>query len=444
MSWNFSVNHGINDQKSTIALVTELLVYINTRTHVLNNPALYMQSSMESKEESKEDPDLDDSIEYIIHRQNSTVPAVRDLPVSLETALTHDLSSWKIFKWAMQRAFSKPLVEAASVPAKLNRNYREDPVKYAHYGVSEERRSIVVNWTLSKDETDALVRVCHSNNVTVTSALSAANLSVTSLFLQMGNNEEFISQNLKAYITVDTRCHGINPYMRVQDPDTVSITSKTIDMNTNIKPLTDWTDGQVACASHCVDFITPVPLSTITHAKDVFDFESNQDPNKQPVKSENPEFWVLAKQCRAVTKDKVENELDVGILFFEFLIDEIGLLGIIDTPASVNDPLKMGRDSPCGVSNVGVADFKGLDSRSGSGPGSGSGIYEDRVSVKEAYFGSGGGRGGSYCFLSCQTVNGCLNNSLHFATPITTMEEAILFKKCFITILKEIISAEIK
>jgi hypothetical protein len=437
MSWHFSVNHGINDQKSTIALVSELIGFINTHTQALNHPALHMRSSTENTEESKEDPDLcDGSVEHTAGRQDRAVDTVRDeaLPVSLETALTHNLSYWKMIKWAMQCAFTKPLVEAASVPAKLNRNYREDPVKYAHYGVSEERRSFMVNFKLSEEETNALVRVCRANSVTVTSALNAANLSVTSLFLQMGN-EDLVTQNLKTYVTVDTRPYGSNPYKKVQDPVD---NSKCPDGDVNVP--VDWTGGQVTCASHCVDFAVPVPVSTVIHAKEIYDFESNQDSNKQPVENKNPEFWFLAKQCRAMTKDKVKNELDVGVFFFEFLIDEIALLSIIDAPGAINDPLKMGRDSPCGVSNVGVTDFKGLDSgsRPGNVSGSGPGIHQG-VSVKEAYFGSGGGRAGSYSFLSSQTVGGCLNNSLHFAAPLTTKEEAILFKKCFVSVLRELI-----
>ena len=432
MSWIFSVNHGINDQKSTIALVSELLEYIHNQSRPLHSAALHNHSM----EESKEDPELCDdsssveySVEYTVGHQKEALETSTPLPISLETALTHGLNYWKILKWAMRNAFIKAPVEAAYVPAKLNRNYTEDPVKYAHYNVGDDRRSFVVNFTLSKEETDALVLVCRANNVTVTSALSAATLCVTSLFLQLDNMQELTAQNLKSYVTVDTRRYGSNPHGGPQ-----SSLEPAVPKHALVNSPQDWTGGRMACASHCIDFIVSVPLSAVSHAKDIYDFETHPGQNKEPVRTENPEFWVLAKECRAFTREKVENELDLGVLFFEFLIDEIGLLSIIDAPGSVNDPLKMGRDSPCGVSNVGVIDFNTcLES------GSGSASQPGRVSVKEAYFGSGGGRGGSYSFLSSQTVNGCLNNSLHFADPLTTRDEALLFKKCFVTILKELL-----
>jgi hypothetical protein len=37
-------------------------------------------------------------------------------------------------------------------------------------------------------------------------------------------------------------------------------------------------------------------------------------------------------------------------------------------------------------------------------------------------------------------VGGCLNNSLHFAAPLISKEEAIMFEKCFVTVLKELIN----
>lgn len=487
MCWNFSFNHSLVDQKAVNLLVSELMEHICT-AHDATHTSTHTDS------ESKEDPDLAHSREREgsgereesreregsrTSRRSSAVRPVRAFPMSLEAALTPGTSPWRMFKWAACSIYSKtrPPLEigigsgSGSVPLKLLQNYKENPVKYAHYCVAEERRAFALHWALSREDTEALVAACQSKNVTVTSALSAANMCVTSLFLQAGSRAGLTAQTLKCFLSVDTRKYGKKrrttdsrhttltdaaPQVQVQGS---SDSEAEVDAEAGEiqgprgSAQVDWTEGQIALASHFVQFVAYVPLSTVMHARDLRSYAISSDPDEEFVKSPNPEFWDLATQCRAVSQGIVEANLDVSVLFLEYLVEERGVCAAIDAPAAVSNPLRMGRDCPCSVSNVGIADFdtdpepdsgsiSGSRSGSGSPLGKGKGRDRDRVRVKEAYFGSGCGRSGAFCSLTSMTVRGCLNVSLHFATPLVTVEEAVLFSSCLKAVLRDVMEEE--
>lgn len=560
-------------------------------------------------------------------------------PPSMEVALSTDITVTKLFRWALPQIFSGPLKEASYVPSKLIQNYKDDPIKYKHYTDPNKRQSMIECLRLSKEETDALVSVCRSHDVTVTSALSAAMLSISSLFLQNGTveggkREELKTQNMKVLMPVCSRKYGAPYGTRHQDSVDTALTeeSTVTTMETNARMVAgesdlicsslsspaagnscntshynssfsssvssivlradscvassknndsfscsvssmdrtdscvasskgnnvffsnvssidrddscvasgkginvfesnmssidrddscvtskgnssfsssvsslvrgesgrgkktlgrgesysnakakkvflnsscsvshpnscavsransctvsransctvsrtnsctmtapavsnDWTRGAIVCAAGCIDFVVSVPVSTVIHAKEVCDSIEGD----AVVKSKNPEFWSLAKECRVHAKEKVEKSLAENLLFFEFLMKQIRLVDILNAESC--NPSAMGRFSHCGVSNVGVADLASAV-RLGRLGVKGAESTPDLV-LKDAYFASGNAYFGFYVTLYAMTVDDRLSMTITFTNPLTSPEDAVLFKSCLLAVLRELMN----
>lgn len=528
--WMFCFNHGMNDQKSINLLVTELMNFVHSYPHsskVMENQCFNGQKAQENK--------------------------VLSFPPSMEVALSTDISVAKLFRWALPQIFSSPLKEASYVPSRLAQNYKEDPAKYAHFKDPSKRLCMIECLRLSKEETSALVRVCRSNDVTVTSALCAAMLSIASLFLQNGivdgdKREELRTQNMKVLLPVCSRKYGLPYGTRHQDsvdsarteesmtttfesagkhtsdhicsdassvaPDSSCNTSQynssfstsvssivrgescTVKGNnifsSNVSSMdredscstsknnsmfsssvssivrgdscsstkgkksfsssvssmsrgnssgqvtsacstSDWTRGVIVCAAGCVDFVVPVPVSTVIHARNICEAIEHDTV----LKSENPEFWSLAKDCRMHSKDKVEKTLAENLLFFEFLMKQIKLVDILNGESE--NPSTMGRFSHCGVSNVGVADLANAV-RSGRLGGKGEEGTPGLV-LKDAYFASGNAYFGFFVTLYAMTVDDQMSLTLAFTSPLMSSQDAILFKTCLLSVLRELVSS---
>jgi hypothetical protein len=194
----------------------------------------------------------------------------------------------------------------------------------------------------------------------------------------------------------------------------------------------DWTRGAIVCAAGCIDFVVTVPVSTVIHARDVCEsIESDT-----VVQTKNPEFWSLAMECRIPAKEKVEKSLAENLLFFEFLMKQIRLVDILNAESS--NPNTMGRFSHCGVSNVGVADLASAV-RSGRLGVKGAESTPDLV-LKDAYFASGNAYFGFYATMYSMTVDDRLSLTLVFTSPLTSPEDAILFKACLLSTLRELLN----
>ena len=229
--WVFCFNHGINDQKAINVLVAELLDYIYSYPH----PSKVMENQNHTGQVTKEKKAL-------------------SFPPSMEVALSTDITMTKLFRWALPQIFSGPLKEASYVPSKLTQNYKDDPIKYKHYTDPNKRQSMIECLRLSKEETDALVSVCRSHDVTVTSALSAAMLSICSLFLQNGTveggkREELKTQNMKVLLPVCSRKYGVPYGMTQQDSVDNALTEESTATTIETATVHDTSDSDLICSS---------------------------------------------------------------------------------------------------------------------------------------------------------------------------------------------------
>lgn len=488
--WIFASNHGINDQKSLNILVQELLDCVN------NNPAPSKTEKMKNEKENEnkmkmknetphDDEKTSENDETKTQKTESDDselkygPDCLPFPPALEVAVTPSVSIWKILQWAVPQMFYIPPREANFVPTKLLENYKEDPVLYANYGCAQERKTFIECFKLTKKETKELIEVCRFNRVTVTSALSAAVLSLSSSFLQNGTGDDGREEELKALylkiqLPVDTRPYG-EPFAMEFQEDVVVISDghqeekeekqekqeKHADIftgsfdfpsvihsdnNGNIvdKDKTDWTRGAVMCAVGSIDYIVAVPVKAVLHAREIYNQLRSPDLSINRVEiamsgeavedlDKNPEFWVLAKECRAHTKALVENNLGEHLLYTEFMLKQANLEDTIAAEAA--NPLTMGRTYHCSVSNVGIAKIKSVNSTNDLDDD--DSVVPPILKLRDAYFTSGSAFNGFYCTVYSMTVEDSLCLCLNFTSPVSSREEGLFFKDCFLAMLRE-------
>lgn len=443
--WILCFNHGLLDQKSTNLLVAELMASIHLSAS--------MQNSHLSKSDNSENKEGDTT-----HHSKIEPATKKPLPPAVEAVVAKNTGLFAILQWMIPQFLEQPLKECSSIPLQITKNYADDPVKYAHNANPQSRRAIIRTFRLSQAETEGLLQRSRDNSVTVTSALSAAVLAVTSLFLQNGTNilennqsgiissghltedmslekDDLQTQNLRFLIVVDTRPLAPSDKKVVKAKSLERVTPACDVLHT--ATTSDWTGGQVALASHGVHVTTCVPHDTVRYARDICANKiKTETPGKQTAtqsigsKNRDSELWDLAKVCRSKSRKKVENKFNEQMLFFEFLVNHLELASVVDKKAV--DPAILGRDCHTGVSNVGVCTF----SRGGGGGAGGELIELETLTVREVYFSVGYAYAGPYCMLSSITVDGCLCVTMAFTTPVTTSEEADLFTYCLSTLIK--------
>ena len=396
-------------------IISDLIDYIACLKTIQEGVGLDSGSiNTELKTSNTYHAEVKSKIANILHVNDVKVSDDRiSIPIPLEVALAPEINVEEIRDWCIPQMGTVPLEKAAAIPARVQQNYIADPVSFASYANPQSRVAILEYLRLTEDETTALIKACRMNGSTITSAITAAMLSVTSFFLQCGIEQVVVDlkiQNLKYIIAVDTRHLGT-------ECDPSSQSSKQ-----------DWSNGRVACASHCLEHIMPIPISSITRVKGMLQMNTTSKSVEDVPEGVISDFWDLAKKCRGNTEKGMKNNLGVYARFFEYMINHLGYLGMIDKSAV--KPHTMGRDSATGVSNVGIGEFGDLNRCSMK--------LTDFV-LKENYFASGPSFSGSYSFASCQTIRKCLCVTLSFTTPVTTQEEAKMFKKCISVLIQDII-----
>ena len=481
--WIFGLNHGINDQKSLNILVQELLDCINNNNSASLKNEKNPKNKTENEKHENNDEKSSENDETKTQRTESDDsilkfgPDCLPFPPALEVAVTPSVSIWKILQWAVPQMFYIPPKEASFVPTKLLENYKEDPVLYANYGCAEKRKTFIECFKLTKKETRELIEVCRFNRVTVTSALSAAMLSLTSSFIQNGTTddgreEDLKTMYLKIQVPVDTRPFG-DPFalefqedvvvigdgdvneeekrekqdvvIPIGNPDFPSVIHSDNNHSSDVdKDKTDWTRGAVMCAIGSVDYIISVPVKTVQHAREIYNELRSLDNNSNYVENamhgetetdldKNPEFWVLAKECRLLMKGLVENNLGEHLLYSEFMLKQANLEDTIAADAA--NPLTMGRSCHCSVSNVGIAKIKTLGTSSDLDDN--DSIVPPILKLRDAYFTSGSAFNGFFCTVYSMTVEDSLCLCLNFTSPVSSREEGLFFKDCFLAMLRE-------
>lgn len=360
-AWVFCFNHGSDDQQSVNIVVTEILNSIHS-------------SPMKAPTSNEKTYAFPKSVEDAIAPDN----------ISLNTL------KWSIFQLINQAANTDML------PAKIIQNYKKDPEKYKDvYTNPDKRRTFLEYLNLSREETAALRVMCRTQGVTITNALSAAILILTSTFFQNGFSKDgavlsLKEKNLRFLLSVGLRPFG----------------AKGSEANGRNNAVTDWTEGTVACASGAVDFVVSVPASTAT-------------PQGEAVS--NDAFWALAKTCKQKSNDiiEVEDYVPESVRLFGLGMKYADILTIVDLESK--NPGTMGRGFACGVSNVGLVNLPVPPTK---GPSA--------LSIVEGYYGTSHSRNGVFCMLSSMTVGEKFCGCLQFTSPFINEQDALLFKEALL------------
>lgn len=399
-AWCFSFNHGSDDQQSINIVVKDLLEYIYS----------FPESDF-----------VADSRDQII----SSLP----FPKSVEDAIAPEFLSLSTLKWSLFQLRNQ-LMNADMLPTIIKKNPQIYSEKYAN---PDNRSTFLEYFTLTKDETKALRIACRAHGVTITNALSAAILSLTSSFYQNDDqNMDIKTKKLRFLLSV-----GLRPFGATNPRNEVPSVLTTIPVNDEkiksgrVSPLQigseDWTQGTVACASGAVDFVVSVPSSTAIQAREM----SERDNNVENIYDDNASesLWKLAEECRDMAKDIIEVNRYVpeSVRLFGFGMKYANILTIVDMEAK--NPGTMGRGYSCGVSNVGLVNLP-------SPPSVSIRNSDSCIRINSAYYGTSHARNGVYCLLSSITVGETFCGCLQFTSPFISKDEAKRFKNGLIAMLR--------
>jgi hypothetical protein len=407
-AWVFCFNHGTDDQQSVNIIVKDLLEYIYSNDKGIENNDL----STEIKE------------------GHAPMKNGFAFPKCVEDAIAPEVPSWKTFKWSIFQ-LQNQAASAMILPSILRIQEK--------YLNPDNRSTFLEYFNLTKEETTALRLACRSNGVTITMALSAAILCLTSSFFQNnvdenGVQEALVTKKLRFLLSVGLRSYGM-PDMTDTVPSVISSTSNDKEMTQDKKnsAMGDWTGGTVACASGAVDFVVPVPGSITNETRNIYDklkmsngwgFDTNVALDKEAW----VDFWTIAKSCKEKAKDVIEGEnfIPESVRLFGLGMKYVDILKVVEEEA--RSPVTIGRGYSCGVSNVGIADLPKIPLGS-----------SNNFRVVEAYYGTSHARNGVYCLLSSITIEDSLCGCLQFTSPLISVEDAKLFKDCLVEIIRGIV-----
>lgn len=385
-AWVFCVNHAADDQQSLNIVVKDMLEFIYG------------------------------SVKSIIE-----IGDVKAFPPNIETAIAPEFPSWKTVSWSIFQLLNSA-AGAQVLPAKVLRTRKLDPQLYRDMYQDPNKRSTFCEFfTLTAEETENLRTTSRANGVTITNALAAAVLAVTSAFFQADSADGVPSQQtqmkakrLRFLLSVGLRSFGVDK--------------------------TDFADGTVACASGAVDFVLPVAATLADRASACVAAgpQKGVGGGGTGAGAEWADFWALAQSCRDQADDIiVKNEfVPESVRLFGFGMQYADILTIVE--AEARNPDTLGRGYTCGVSNVGLAKLPSPPPASTSS----TGWKKQSAAVIRpvaAYYGTSHARNGVYCLLSSITVDGAFCGCLQFTNPLTTVEEAAAFKEGLLAMLRSII-----
>lgn len=352
-AWVFCVNHGADDQGS-INLVANDLV------HVYNSLKSGSNGDGGIGEPKPFPPSMEDAMV-----QGAQFP----LPSTL---------GWSLFQ--MYNSLQMP----AMLPQHISGGTKKsDPA----YFEPDNRETFCEYLGFSSELVTKLRERCRERGITVTSALSAAMLSVTSHAIQTlgaGEDGESLSEEkLRFLLSVDLRPYGSEGGA-------------------------DWTGGTVACAAGAVDYVVQVTKS-VTAAS--VGMQKQQGSSLEDV-------WMLAARCQQRSDDIISKKRWVpdSVRLFGFGMRYAQILPLVENDARSTGTL--GRGFSCGVSNMGLARFDSADSKGGL------------LGVKRVHYGTSHARNGVLCQLSCMSVaspgeaGSPFYGTLQFTHPLISREEA--------------------
>ncbi len=357
-AWIFCVNHGADDQGSINLVVNDLVCVYNCLKNSEDDGGI--------GEPKPFPPSMEDAMV-----QGAQFP----LPSTL---------GWSLFQMcnSLQRPAMLPrhILAGAkkSEPAYLDPNNRETFCEYVDF---------------SEEIVTRLRKRCRERGITVTSALSAAMLSITSHAIQtLGDaREPLTDQKLRFLLSVDLRPYGS-------------------------EGREDWTAGTVACAAGAVDYVVPVTKSVSASAVGTQEQGSSLD-----------DVWMLAARCQQRSDDIINKKRWVpdSVRLFGFGMRYAQILPLVEQDA--RSEATLGRGFSCGVSNMGLARF---NSGAAAGAAGAAGAEGSLLGVKRVHYGTSHARNGVLCQLSCMSVaapgasGAPFFGTLQFTRPLVGKQEA--------------------
>lgn len=325
---------------------------------------------------------------------NNPEPVSLPLPPNVEKAICPGPPNLLTLLWSLYQMYNSIRMPKV-VPRRIEEGLKTHPESFLRYTDPDQRRTICELVTLSEEATARLRRRSKEEGVTVTSALTAAMLVINSLLLQENSNSKFSTSlddmTLRFLLSVGLRPFGVQ--------------SKNSD---------DWSGGSVACAGGALDFVIRVPSEACSPLTREFTAESNESLQI------DESFWDLARRSQDISKFLIK----VGFVpesqrLFGIGMEVVDILKAVEIEA--RNPASLGRGYTCGVSSMGVVNFR-----------------ESVAAVKGVFYGTSHGRNGVLSLLSCMTVNGVFTGCLQFPSPLIDRERAEKFKNILEKILVEL------
>ena len=356
-AWVFTANHGADDQQSLNIVVKDMLNFISEALNqtttsssktVKNEPILLFNKFMDdvfkiknTKLKNNEVLVLSNQFNNIATTTSTTTTSImiddestntnKLFPPCIEDAISPELPGLTTLVWSVYQLFNSA-AGAQVLPNnvislyKSNKNGEEFANKYLN---PNNRITFVETFILSPEVTKKVLRLCRSNNVTITHLLSAITLALTSVFFQINKNSnhsnnietnknsiesQFIKgMKLRFLLSVGLRPFGKN--------NSNNSNSNNGSNNGSNNPQ-DFTDGTVACASGAIDYVLPVSDILAKSTYQVYKHHTGVKDNGQQFNKidDFTSFWLLAKTCKDTANNLIQN--------YKFIPESVRLFGL--------------------------------------------------------------------------------------------------------------------
>ena len=268
---------------------------------------------------------------------------------------------------------------------------------------NEERKSTVQFRSLSEDTTNALLKKCKENGVTMSNLLSAAMAFTSSDFIDGGNESAKKDRNYKVLQSLDMRRFG----SKLDSCESIGCMAGSHDLM--LGPLPDRIGEKLRSA-----------------------------PNTELKKK----FWDLAKESKSQTIKFIESDGPLeATRVFDFAMTISDMNNLVNLSAQSKE--SRGRAYSAGIVNAGVYERQRSVRRESDVDRKTISVQHGRYNVEDIYFATSHARSGCLYQASCLTINNKLKCTFHPADPVVSSETNSRFADSFIELL-EIISGEKK
>lgn len=376
----FAYNHAISDQASANTVVHELLAALsanlsaNLSATASPPPPQPFPPSIEQAVVAGRDPGLN-TLRYTIREGVLGALPCTTLPHPSRRAGYSQRSTASSSSWGLPAATRKTICELR----------RLEPPALA-----------------------ALAAACRRRGLTVTAALSAAMLYVTSDSAHAPEEKGQV-QLYRLLLSLNMRAFSAARTQR-GDADTGAAAG-----------VVDWADGAVASAAGAMDYLARVPAGS---GRRLLASSSSAAGASQEEEAARARFWEVARECRGSFDDFVaRGYVPESVALFDWGMRAIELNEVVEREAE--NAQTLGRAYTCGVSNMGVF---------GGGGGEGLVPYGP-YRLEGLHYATSSSLTGTLYQLSCGTVGGALCLTLHGASPLVDRVALSAFADALVRVL---------